>query len=206
MKSGKAVFIPAIIVIIASILLVAFSLFAIKHGPQPIPGGGPPPDGRRPPGEGGSGLELFKTFGTLALLCGAISFSWLRFKNRLKSKSEPIKKIAKTIYTAHTYTGYAALIFILAGTYFLITKFHDVNIYTGLASFIILLTLAVYGWLIKRVRNKYMRKVHFLLSIVWIPALLLHAGGSFIMTAVVTIALWAVFWILERSTQPKMAA
>lgn len=128
------------------------------------------------------------------------------FKKKLTSTSIPIRKLGKLLYNIHKFIGWTALVLILVhGVYYLITKLQDDKIFTGLAAFLILLTLAGYGWLIKRVRNSLMRKVHMFLSIVWIPALLLHAGGTAIITVVVTAAFWILVIFMERWTQPKMA-
>jgi hypothetical protein len=200
MKTNKSVFIPAIIVVIAAILLVAYSFFAMNSGTHPAP-----PEGGRPP-MGGEKFEPFKTLGTIAIVCGALSFTWLLFKNKLTSSSVPIKKLGKLFYTIHTYTGWAALLIVLVhGTYYLITKLNDKSIYTGIAAFLLLFTLAGYGYLIKRVRNMHMRKVHFLLSFVWIIAIMLHAGGAFITTALITLVIWGFIWLLERYTLNKQA-
>jgi hypothetical protein len=198
MKQNRTVFIPAIAVAVIAVLLVIYSFYAMQNGQHPqLPEGGqlPPRDEKTNP---------FLTLGTIALVCGAISFSWLRFKNKLTSPSQPIKRLAKLLYKVHTYTGWIACLLILAhGTYFMITKFQDNKIYTGLAAFLILAALAVYGWLIKRVRNKDMRRIHFLLSNLWLVVLLLHAGGSFIMTVAVTLLFWAIIWFMELRSKRR---
>ncbi|NGM84293.1 hypothetical protein G5B47_17930 [Paenibacillus sp. 7124] len=151
-------------------------------------------------------MEPFKLLGTIAVVCGAVSFSWMGFKKKLKSTSLPVRKLGKLLHRVHQFKGWTALVLILVhGAYYLITKLHDDKIFTGLAAFLILLALAGYGWLIKRVRNKWMRKVHFFLSLIWIPLLLLHAGGSAIVTGVITAVVWAGAALLERRTEPKAA-
>ncbi|WP_027091678.1 hypothetical protein [Cohnella thermotolerans] len=205
MNHSRKAFIPAALVAFASIALIVYSFYASSRGRGHPPN--MPAAGARPPGgEREEGLDPFTLFGTLAVVCGAVSFTWLRFKKKLVSPSPIVKKLAKLLYRVHPFTGWAALLLIAAhGSYFLVTKLNDHKIYTGLASFLILLALAGYGFLIKRVRNKWLRKAHFYLSLLWIPALLLHAGGSFLGTALATAAVWAAVWLLERATQPKPA-
>lgn len=204
MTRNKTAAIPAVIVIIASLILIAYSFYAMSHSSHPAPPGGggamPPRGGRK------EELEPFKLMGTIAVICGAVSFSWLRFKKKLTSSSIPVKKLGKLLYNVHKFVGWTALALVVVhGVYYLITKLQDDKIYTGLASFLILLALAGYGWMIKKARNPLMRKVHLFLSIVWIPALLLHAGGTMIMTVAVTIAAWILVWLLERFTRSGAA-
>jgi hypothetical protein len=202
MKTNKSAFIPAIIVVLACIGLLIYYLIAMKNGAHPAP----PAGGMRPPGGGKEKFEPFKLLGTIALVCGAISFSWLRFKKKLTSSALPIKKLGKLLYVIHTYTGWAALIIIAVhGGYYLITKLNDDKIFTGLAAFLLLAALAGYGYMIGKVRNRNIRKVHFLLSFVWIVVLAFHAGGAFITTTVITLLLWGFIWILERYTQDKQS-
>ncbi|BCG57199.1 hypothetical protein [Paenibacillus sp. URB8-2] len=202
MSKRKTVWIPAILAVIFSLLLIAYSFYAQANGthPQPSSGaGGLPPQGGRK-----EDLELFKWLGTMAVVCGAVSFSWVRFKKKLRSSSLPVQKLGKLLHRIHQFMGWTALALILVhGAYYLITRLQDDKIFTGLAAFLILLTLAGYGWLIKRVRNKWMRKAHFFLSLMWIPLLLLHAGGSAILTAVITAVVWVGVTFLERQAQPK---
>jgi hypothetical protein len=148
--------------------------------------------------------DLFTTLGTTAVICGAVSFAWLLFRKKLASPSKPVRKLGKLLYKIHTFTGWAALALIAVhGTYFLLTKSQDGKIYTGLAGFLIVLALAGYGLAINRVKNKYLRLVHRMLSFAWIPVLLLHAGGSFIAAALATMALWGAIWFAERLAEGK---
>jgi hypothetical protein len=205
MKPNRAIFIPAISVAIVSILLIIYYYNAAAHGaPANLPSGALPPggSGTRPRPPEGEGADPFKFLGTLAIICGAISFSWFRLKKKLASPSRPIKKLAKIMYAAHTYTGWIALILIVIhGAYYLITKLNDPSIFSGLAAFLLLLALAIYGWLMKRKPNKQMRKMHFLLSNLWLLALLVHAGGNFILVVAVTLMIWAIIWIIELAAK-----
>jgi ABC-type Fe3+ transport system permease subunit len=164
---------PAISVAILSILLIIYYYYSNVHGDHPRPprgGGGGPRGGFRP--DGGKGLNIFITFGTLAVISGAISFSWFFLKKKLKSPSTPIKKLVKIFNIAHYYSGWIALVFIaIHGTYYLLTKFNNSNTFSGLAAFILILTLAIYGYKMKRKPNKFMRKTHYLLSLLWLVAL-----------------------------------
>jgi hypothetical protein len=196
---------PAILVAILSLLLIAYYYYFSMHGnhPKPPQGGvGGPQGGTRPGPDGGKGSGIFLTLGTLAVISGAVSFSWFFLKKKLKSPSILIKKLAKIFNVAHYYTGWIALIFIaIHGTYYLFTKLDDPNIFSGLAAFILILTLAIYGYKLKRKPNRFIRKTHFLLSLLWIVALVVHTGGTFILVASITLMIWAIIWIVELKTK-----
>jgi hypothetical protein len=189
MKQNRSIFAPAIAVAIISILLTAYYFYAasLATNPQPLQG------------------NFFMTLGTFAVISGAISFSWFRFKKKLNSPSRFIKKLAKIFYVIHTYAGWIALVLIVVhGGYFLITRLNDSNIFSGLAAFFLILALAIYGWLMKRKPNKLMRKTHFLLSLLWLLVLIVHAGGTFIAIAIITLMVWGIIWIVEKRVKPSV--
>lgn len=199
--SGKAVWIPAALMAAVSLLCIAWSLYLQGSGKHLAPPGGA---GMPPRGEREEELEPFKLLGTLAVFCGAVSFTWFRFKKKLKSPSLPVKQMGKLLHKVHKMTGWAALLLIaIHGAYYLITKFGDHRIYSGLAAFLILLAIACYGFLIRRIHSPWMRKTHFFLSLLWIPLLLLHAGGSVIAAAAAVAALSMLVPILEKRARPK---
>lgn len=205
MRNNRSIFMPAILVAILSLLLIVYYYYSSMYGnhPKPPQGGGGPQGGTRPGPDGGKGTDIFITLGTIGIISGAISFSWFFLKKKLKSPSTPIKKLAKIFKIAHYYTGWIALVFIaIHGTYYLITKLNDSNIFSGLAAFILILTLAIYGYMMKRKPNKFMRKTHFLLSLLSLVALVVHAGGTFIQVAALTLMIWAIIWIVELKTKP----
>lgn len=214
MKTKKTVWIPAIIVVMVAALLVIYHYYVSSisgggSGPRPPEGGvsnvsaghmGRPPDGK---GHGGNG-ELFKTLGTISVFLGAAAFSWFWFKRRLRSPSMLIRIAGKLLHSMHKLLGWATLILIAVhGVYFLITKFQDHKTYTGLASFAILLGIAGYGFFINKVRNKWMRTVHRSLGLLWVPVLLLHAGGSAIMAVIATLTVGILVWILKKTAGKK---
>ncbi|EFM11163.1 conserved hypothetical protein [Paenibacillus curdlanolyticus YK9] len=204
MSKNKKVWLPAIIAIVAAVLLVAYWLYAHGGGePRPrigdggkLQGGGP-----RLPRDKEEGLgDYFTTIGTVALYLGAGAFSWFWFKRKLKSPSPLVRKAGKLLYAAHKLLGWLTFAAIAVhGVYFLMTKLHDDKIYTGLAAFAILLALIGYGYLINKIRHKQMRLIHRLLGISWVPALLLHAGGSVIAATAACLAVGGLVWVLERS-------
>jgi hypothetical protein len=201
MKTAKPIYYPALAIIIISVLLLAYYLYAQIHEIHPS---GPPQGAAgadfRPEESGGP----FRTLGTIAVVCGAVSFTWLRFRKKLTSPSPIVRKLGKLLYKVHTFAGWAALLLIVVhGAYFLLTKPQDSNIYSGLAGLLVLAALAGYGLFIKRVKKTNLRFVHRLLSFLWLPILLLHAGGSFISTALATLALWGVVWLAERAAATK---
>lgn len=209
MKQNRRVFIPAIIVTVIGLLLVLYSFYSTPsgghHGPPPTGGGHPGPPSGEKEGKGGLG-GTFKQLGTFAIICGAISYSWFYLKRKMKSPSNLIKKLGKLLYKVHTYVAWAALILVVAhGTYYIIKDFNNPATLTGISAFIILLTLAMYGWFIKRIRNKFMRTIHFLLSHVWLVLLVIHAGGHFILPAAITLMIWGIIWLFDLSARKTAA-
>ncbi|MFC5702633.1 hypothetical protein ACFPVX_15115 [Cohnella faecalis] len=202
MSRNKKVWIPAMIAAAIAALLVVYYYWTSAHGggevrPRPLAG-----EGHRPPEDGNERYGgYFTTLGTIALYFGAAGFSWFWFKKKLRSPSRLVRQAGKLLHSMHELMGWITLILISAhGIYFLITKLHDDKIFTGLAGFAILLTLAGYGYFIKKVRNKWMRAVHRSLGMVWVPVLLLHAGGSAIMAVIACLAVWGLIWVFERSS------
>jgi cytochrome b561 len=127
--------------------------------------------------------EIFTLLVEGGILLGAASFSWFIFKKKLKESAKFIKTIGKKVYNLHTYFGWAALILVVVhGGYFLITDPTNRNNYTGIAGFLILVCLAVYGLVTKGSKNKSIKKVHFMLTFIWAAAILIH-GGSFVLFA-----------------------
>ena len=189
MKANRFVTAPAIIVTIVSVGLIIFSFFTTFGGGKEIILGHKNENQFR---------DLFINFGNLAILFGAISYSWFIFKKKLKSPSKWLKKTAKKIFSLHPYVGGASLGFaVLHGVYFL-TDIGNKSYFTGIASILLLLTVVGYGWAIKRVRNKYIRKTHFVLSNLWPAALLFHGGGLVIFMAILLGCLFVLFKIIDK--------
>lgn len=208
MSRKKNVWIPAVLAVIAALLLVAYYLYTrSSHGGAEVRPH-PPKDGagnwtsggKRPQEGAGDSFEgLFSTMGTIAIYVAAAGFSWFWFKKKRKSPAKLVRQAGRLFHAAHKLLGWLTLLLIAAhGTFFLITKFHDDHIFTGLAAFAILLALAAYGYFIPKVRNKWMRTVHRTLAIVWVPLLWLHAGGSAIIAVLVTLALGGLVTMLHR--------
>ncbi|TJY41777.1 hypothetical protein E5161_11265 [Cohnella pontilimi] len=207
MKTKKTVWIPAIIAAaVAAVLLAYYYYMSLSHGGGEVrphvPSGGA--EGFRPhrgEGPGGSG-EIFKTLGTIAVFLGAASFTWFWFKKRRNSRSMLVRKAGKLFYAVHKLLGWTTLIAIAVhGIYFLITKSGDNKIYTGLAGFVILLAISGYGLFIPRIRNKWMRTVHRSLGLLWVPVLILHAGGSAIAAIVANLAVCVLVQFLEKRAE-----
>lgn len=207
MQKGRLrIWLPAILVLVAAAALI---VYYFTHQPQTpnfqgadTPGDHPPAD-LQPDEEEGS--ETFTLLGNIAIAFGALSFWWFLFKKKLGSPNALIKKTGKLLYKVHTFTGYLALILVTVhGGYYLITKFSDVNAKSGLAGFLLLLALAVYGMLYKRVKNKDMRKTHFVLTNAWLVVLCIHAGGFFFAMIGTTVALWALLWFLSKRAKKSV--
>ncbi|WP_433945477.1 hypothetical protein [Paenibacillus sp. SN-8-1] len=211
MNKSRKVFIPAILLTLAALALILYGQFGIQEQMQPgmdrnQPGQGTvtgqgPGSGLRPErGEREEGPEgIFKTLGTIAVFSAAASYAWVILKNKRRSASMLVRKGVKLFYAVHTYTGYLAMVLIAVhGVYYLIKGMHQDSILTGIAAFTLLIATGVYGFLIKRVRNKYMRAVHLGLGSAFLAAGLVHAGGSAILAVLCVIGLWILIRILER--------
>nr|WP_249931047.1 hypothetical protein [Paenibacillus polymyxa] len=172
------------------------------------PGGGSVPGhmGGHPGGKGGGGNgEIFNTLGTISVFLGAASFCWFWFKKKLRSPSMLVRKAGKLFHSLHKLLGWATLILIAVhGVYFLITKLQDHKTYSGLAAFAIILAISGYGFYINKVRNKWMRIVHRILGLLWVPVLLLHVGGTVIMAVIATLAVGVLVWTLDRMAEKTM--
>lgn len=154
------------------------------------------PTGREGEGSG----EMFKTLGTLSVFLGAAAFCWFWFRRKLKSPSPLVRKGGRLARSLHKPLGWAAVLLIAVhGGYFLVTKLQDHKIYSGLSAFAILLALAGYGFFINRIRNRWMRTVHRVLALSWIPLLLLHAGGSAIAAFLGCLVVGGAVWHLDKS-------
>ncbi|RUS46251.1 hypothetical protein [Cohnella sp. AR92] len=197
MSKRKTVWIPAILAAIAAALLLAYSLW---HHPSNAGRHFPPGGAGRPPREEEGGLGgLAKTLGTISLYLGAAGFVWFWFKKKLKSPSLLVRRVGKLLRTAHKPLGWATLLLIAVhGAYFLFTKLQDHKIWSGLAAFAILLAIAGYGFFVNKIRNKWMRTVHRTLGLLWVPVLVIHAGGSAILASAAALAVGAVVALLEK--------
>lgn len=199
MSKSKKVWIPAGIACLAAILLIAYSYYV--HGTHPLEGGGRRLPGGPRPDEDHSPLKgIVTTLGTITLYIGAVSFSWYWFKKKLKSPSLLVRKAGKLLYAMHKWMGWAVVVIIaIHGAYFVITDWHNDKVYSGLGAFAILLAIAGYGYLIRTVRNKWMRSVHRWMSVAWVPVLFLHAGGSTIIAVLVSLGIYGLVWLLEKN-------
>jgi hypothetical protein len=212
MKKNFRVLIPALLVAATSVALIIYYYLHMPARPPRVPGGMQgAPGGGMPPGPGGGkkqGNEFFTLLGNGAILFGILSFWWFLFKKKLASPLPFVKEVGKKLYVVHTYTGYVALLLVVVhGGYYLLTDISNNNILTGLAGFALLMALAVYGWLYKRSKhgkNKALRQTHFLLSILWLLVLFIHAGGFFVVMVIATVALAVLLWWLERKKQTTL--
>ncbi|MBM7652222.1 hypothetical protein [Neobacillus cucumis] len=157
-------------------------------------------------GDGG-GLKGWMTqVGNVSIFLGTVAFWWFRFKKKMTSKVPFIKKLSKFLYKVHNFVGWTALVLTAVhGAYFLYTKkLGDHDQLSGIAAGLILLTLAMYGYVIRKIKNKWTRQVHRLLSFAWLIALAFHAGGFFGTCVGASIGLWILIEFFERSqSQPK---
>jgi hypothetical protein len=197
LKKNIREYFPVITTALISIVLIILSNYYHPAHPHPDPGKF---TGRRPERREGGGI--FKLLGNGAVLAGALSFSWYLFKKKLKSPFQVIKTAAKKAHSVHTYVGWIALALVAVhGGYYLITDFKNENILTGAAAFLLLLCLAGYGYILKRKKKKTVRSAHFILSIMWIAAILIHGGGFVVACGIGMAVLFVGVTWLERRTK-----
>lgn len=203
MSKSKKVWIPAGMACLAAILLLAYSYYV--HASRHFEGAGHrPPAGERLPGrpkeEGHSPFKgWITTLGTITLYIAALSFSWYWFKKKMKSPSMLVRKAGRLLYSAHKWMGWAVVILIaIHGAYFVVTDWSNDKVFSGLGAFALLLAIAGYGYLIRTVRNKWMRQVHRWLSVAWVPVLFLHAGGSVIIAVFICLGVFGTVRVLEK--------
>ncbi|WP_127529352.1 hypothetical protein [Paenibacillus kobensis] len=185
MSKSKLIWIPAVLVIGIALGLLIYSYFVphVRTGRTPT-------------------AELFNNFGRVAVFCGAASFLWLRFKYLRKSSSFFIRKLSRWVRSIHELAGYLTVAAIVVhGAYFLLFSALKPETFIGLAAFAVLLAIGGYGILIKQVRNVWMRSVHRMLSIAWIPLLLIHAGGALFVASFMSAAICGVVWIIVKFTK-----
>lgn len=150
--------------------------------------------------------DLFENFGNVAILCGMISYSWIIFKKKLKSPSKAVKKWVGKLFALHPYVGGTSLSLAVLHGAFYFTDIDDEDYFTGIASILLLVTVVIYGWLIKRIRNPYIRKTHFVMSSLWVIAILIHAG-DFMMLMIVSIGfIWLIITWYEKRQVKKAEA
>ncbi|MEW9699567.1 hypothetical protein [Paenibacillus sp. SI8] len=185
MSKSKLIWIPAVLVTWIALGLLIYSYF-VEHVIT----------GRNPT------AELFNNFGRVAVFLGAASFLWLRFKNLRKSSPFFIRKLSKWVRSIHELAGYLTIAVIVAhGAYFLFFTALKPETFVGLAAFAVLLAIGGYGMLIKQVRNVWMRSVHRMLSIAWVPFLLIHAGGALFIASLISAAICGAVWIIVKITK-----
>lgn len=150
--------------------------------------------------------SLFTTMGTIALYVAASGFSWFWLKGKLRSPSLLVRQARKLFYAAHKWLGWTALALGAAhGTYLLCARIDDNHIYSGLASLVILLIIVAYGLYIHKIRNKWMRRIHRSLGMLWVPVLFVHAGGSALAAASVVIGVGVLTWLLEKYAKRRQS-
>lgn len=184
MSAKTKTWIPFAIALAAAAGLIVYGAFAAQNEHF-----------RTRPSEIGS---LFTTLGTIAVYVAAAGFSWVWFKRKFKSPSPLVRRLSKLIHSLHRALGWLTLALGAAhGAYWLLNRPWDDNIYTGLASFAILLVVAGYGLFVPKIRNKWMRLAHRTLGIAWAPVLFLHAGGSAIAAVGAVIGVGVLVRMLE---------
>lgn len=204
MKTKLPFMIPFVLVLCVSVGILIYSLFTFSPPdasqiPKPMNG----ENGFRP--EEGVG-EWFKWLGTIAVWLIAFSVSWYGFK-RLKKKTKIVKKASKYTFQWHHWAGWIAVgLIAVHAAFFLITKLSDPNIKTGLAAFIPLVTLAIYGLFLQRAPKPFIRLLHMLLAAFALIAIAIHAGDTFWAAISAIIAAWLLAWAYERHKQKGLTS
>lgn len=213
LKKNARVFIPAILIIAVSVFLTVFSIVNMPDKPERISGAGAQltngemlanGEGPRHLKEKDGAEAIFELLGYLSIVSGAVCFYWFVLKKKMKSSAQTIKKVGRKVFSAHTYFGWAALFLgSVHGVYYLFTDFEHRKTLTGIVAILILLALSLYGFFIKRVKNKYIRKFHLILSFLWIPILMIHGGGITMMIILLTLISLGLIWMIEKVAKHK---
>jgi hypothetical protein len=200
MKHSRAIFVPMFLVAAVSLFFLLYSLFGLPHQGSLHPG-----PGRSAPGMGmraDRGMEgWFRTLGTAAVFPAAFSYAWLNLRKKRKSGSLFVRMLVNWFDKLHRLAGYAAVLLVAAhGIYYLTQAAFKRETYTGIAAFALLLGAAIYGFLIRRLPNRYMRKIHFLGMTGFAAAALVHAGGSAVAATAGVISLWILVGLIDSRT------
>jgi hypothetical protein len=209
--------VPLLLILLISVAGVTYSLMnGGGFGPdkkdrqqweqQQHTGTAPNGDFRRERDGRGGVAGLFNTMGQISIYGGAFAFSWLMMKRMMKTKYAPLKWAAKKTYKLHEWIGWIILALALAhSVYFLFTKFSSNRTWDGIAAIVPLIVLSLYGWVMKKSRNKpIMRKIHLVLAIAFFAALLIHAGGTMVLTLFFMGLAWLGVYMVERFKRPNM--
>ncbi len=147
---------------------------------------------------------IMKQLGEISIILATISFGWFVLKKKIGSRSKAIKTAVKTLYSVHVWVGWFVIIAgIIHGLYFILTDFSNRSTWTGIAATILMLGLLVYGFFIRRIKNKFLKVFHRWLSFAWVPALFLHGGGIVIQMVAVTAGCVGAVWLWERYLSTK---
>ena len=162
--------------------------------------------GMRGKGEGGGLKDWITQIGNVSIFFGTVAFWWFRFKKKMKSPLPFVKKFSKFLFKVHNFAGWTALVLtVIHGVYFLYTKkLGDHDQLSGIAAGLILFTLAGYGYVIRKFKNKWTRQVHRLMSFAWLIALAFHAGGFFGACVGATIGIWIILEIVENIAKKQV--
>jgi hypothetical protein len=144
--------------------------------------------------------EAFKWIGKLAVVLGALSLSWYLMKRKRVSKNMQVRKVANVFYRLHTYTGWGALVLVIAhGVYFVVYNWLEDDTITGLLAFILLTALGIYGVLLSRRRVPRYRRIHFGLALLWLILTVVHADDAIpLLVIVVGSSYGLIFWLERR--------
>lgn len=147
---------------------------------------------------------IMKQLGQISIILATISFGWFVLKKKIGSRSKAIKTAVKTLYSVHVWMGWLVIIAgIIHGLYFILTDFSNRSTWTGIAATILMLGLLVYGFYIRRIKNKFLKVFHRWLSFAWVPVLFLHGGGIVIQMVAVTVGCVGAVWLWERYLSTK---
>lgn len=176
---------------------------------------GPPPGGEfRKDGEGFSNdlttvkgwKGIMKQLGEISIIVAAVSFGWFVLKKKIGSKSKVVKTTVKTLFNVHVWTGWVVIgLALVHSVYFLLTDFSSRLTWTGISATVIMLGLLVYGYYIRRVKNKFLKAFHRWLSFAWLPVLFLHGGGIVVQMIIISALVFVVVRLVDRYVTSKKA-
>jgi hypothetical protein len=144
--------------------------------------------------------EVAKTLSKVAVVLGAISFSWFAVKRHASSPFTAIRTWSRRLYRWHVPVAYGAFGLVLVhGAYFILQKWGDEGTISGLIAVGFLLALMDFGLLLRKKRTAWKRKLHFILALFWLAVTSFHAPDAIpLFLVVIGGSVGWVYWVKYR--------
>lgn len=150
--------------------------------------------------------QLFALCGTIALVFGAFSFSFLLFRRKRVVPHPLVRKIARMYARMHNIAGWSALVLVLAhGAYFSVRAWGKPDAITGIIALCMLVVLVVFGMVLAKKRaSRVVRRVHLILAVAWTILTIVHTVDALLYGVAIVLGSGALLWWAQR--RPKAGA